>query len=62
MDHKEQRHNAAEMTEHKVLMTIEHILSEADEHLTCDELEKLDRAWHIIKNIYAGMTYAKQSS
>lgn len=62
MEHKEMRHNIAEMTEHEVLKTIEHILSESGEHLTHDEIEKLNCAWHVIKNIYASMTYAKQVS
>ena len=61
MDHKEMRHNIAEMTEHKVLKTIEHVIEESGEHLTFDEIEKLDHLWHIIKDIYAGMTYAKQA-
>ena len=62
MDHKEARHNAAEMTEHKVIATVEHILNEAGDHLTSDELEKLCHCWKIEKEIYAAMTYAKQVS
>jgi len=62
MDHKEARHNAAEMTEHKIIQTVEHIINEAGEHLTCDELEKLMMCWKIEKEIYAAMTYAKQVS
>lgn len=61
MDHKETRHNHAEMTEHKVLKTIEHVLENAGERLTLDEVEKLDHCWNTIKNIYASMTYAKQA-
>lgn len=60
MDHKEMRHNVAEMTEHKVLKTVEHIIDEAGDHLDSSELEKLDKCWHIVKNLYSAMVYAKQ--
>lgn len=62
MADKDRRHEAANMTEHKVMKTIEHIIDESGDYLTHDEVEKLACCWKIIKDIYAGMTYAKQVS
>lgn len=56
-----ERKNQAELTEHKVLKTIAYVLDNANEHLTCDELDKLNKCWHALKNVHKVLFMCKQT-
>lgn len=33
----------------------------ANEHLTCDELDKLNKCWHVLKNVHKVLFMCKQT-